>query len=622
MHKSLFFLSRPLISLILLLVFFVAINSFASLSLRHLKIDLTEQKLFTLSDGSKTILRSLREPVRLKFYISRQAANDFPQIQARAQYVRDMLEEMVRVADGMIELEIHDPPAFSELEEEIIAKGLVGRNTPTNDTIYFGLVGTNIINTVEVIPYFAAEREAYLEYDLARLIANLDTPKKPVLGVMSNLPLDTGTGGLMAAMRGQSQPFLIYQELTDRFNVEFLSPRTQTIPSYIQLLLIAHPRPLSDELRLSIDQFVMQGGRLIIFIDPQSEVSLTAGANGQPLPGATPQSNLPQLLAAWGVKMDDDLIIADAKRAQEVFAGRGRQKLVDYILWQGLIAEDMNSEDLVTGNIDQLNIGTAGYLQILPHATAEVTILASSSDEAMLLPREQVLKSPSPEKLLAEFEATKKRYPIAIRLRGKLNSAFRETATHTSTDNGNVIIVSDSDFFDDRFWVSEETYLGQRFGVPIADNAKFLLNAAENLIGADNLIGLRGREPAARPFTHFLEIQRQADQKYLAEQQALRQRVQTAQDELSHIEARGAAQEDVQDASKKYRTELLHARRALRAVEDNLRRDIEVLETYLQWLNIVTMPVLIILFALIISIIRRRKRLATQRAGGFKVVNS
>ncbi|HCL48096.1 MAG TPA: hypothetical protein DHW86_01125, partial [Rhodobiaceae bacterium] len=332
-------------------------------------------------------------------------------------------------------------------------------------------------------------------------------------------------------MRGQSQPFLIYAELADRFELEFIVADTVRIPTRIDALLLAHPRPLTDIQAYAIDQFVMRGGRVIAFIDPQSEVSLTAGPNGEPLRGYSEQSDLPLLMRQWGLAMAGDMIIADRKRAQRVAAGRdARRALTDYILWMGLGPSEMNADDPITGNIDRLNIGTAGALRPIDGATTSFTPLVTSSDEAGLMTRDYVLSAPTPDALQRRFAIGEAPFTIAARLSGPVETAFADgppaaenskgerakaAAHQTETAAANIVVFADSDFFDDRFWVSEQNYLGQRFGVPIADNGKFLLNAVENLMGSNDLISLRGREKAARPFTRIEDLRRAAEADYL-----------------------------------------------------------------------------------------------------------
>ena len=624
--------ARPhALALMLLAVIFLSLNLFSNLALRNARLDLTENGLFTLSDGTRNIVAALEEPVRLKYYYSQNIAANQPRLRVEAQRVRDMLEEITMASQGMVTLDIIDPEPFSEAEDQAVAQGLVARPIAEGEVVYFGLVGTNLVDSVEIIPYFAPERQQYLEYDLARMLHNLGRPQKPVLGIISNLPLDTGAGGIMAAMRGQSQPFLIYAELADRFELEFIVPDLIKIPARIDVLLLAHPRPLSEFQAYAIDQFVMRGGRVIAFIDPQSEVSLTAGPNGEPLRGYTEQSDLPRLMRQWGVRMAPNMIVADRLRGQRVAAGRdARRALTDYILWMGLGPSEMNGDDPITGTIDRLNIGTVGALMPGEGATTEFTPLVSSSPEAGLMTRDYVLTAPTPDALQRRFAIGDAPYTIAARLSGTVKTAFadgppeaqnskgeraKQAAHKAATAVANIVVFADSDFFDDRFWVSEQNYLGQRFGVPIADNGKFLLNAVENLMGSNDLISLRGREKAARPFTRIENLRRAAEAEYLTEQQNLLARIEAAQAELDRLE-QGAQLAEADEAASAYRAELLAARKALRRVQGNLRRDIETLEARLTWANIIVMPVLISALALLLAWRQRRQRLATQKAGG------
>ncbi len=622
--------SSASLRIILLLIIFISLNVSASLLMRQSRLDLTENNLYTLNAGSRQILDALAEPIQLDFYYSQTLASQAPAMRLAAQRVRDLLDEIVNASHGKITLTVIDPEPFSDIEDVAISRGLVGRALPSGDLFYFGLVGTNRVDSTEIISSFPQEREQYLEYDLIRLIDNLNTPRKPILGVMSNLPLDTGAGGLLAAMRGQSQPFLIYAELVDRFKVEFLPPDTQKISSKIDVLLLAHPRELAAPQLYAIDQFVMRGGRLIVFIDPYSEVSLTAGPNGAPLAGYTDQSDLPQLLSHWGIGYHPQEIVADKQFAQRVAAGGdARRQLVDYVLWMGMGAEAFNQTDVILSNIDLINIGSVGHFTYASTGTETIfTPLISSSPDSMLLARDQVVAGPRPDDLLRDFKPSEMRYTLAGRLHGIIRSAFegppegaKTGAPHlTQNENANIILMADSDFFDDRFWVTEQVYLGQRFAVPMADNAKFLMNAVENMMGSDALISLRGRERALRSFSRVDQIRRAAEEEFLAEEQELHARITAAQGELDRLEQSSALGEAAVDVRTRYRLELQAARKALRQVQANLRRDIDQLGTTIRWLNITVMPSFIILLSLVVMWRRRRRRQATQKSGGFKMV--
>lgn len=264
--------------LVLLAVLFLAINLFSNVVFRSAQVDLTQNRLFTLSQGTENVLAKIDEPVTLKFFYSERLANEFPQIRTYAGRVRDLLQEMRDRSNGKLILEVIDPEPYSGDEDLAMSLGLKGARTTEGDIIYFGLVGTNLVDGIEQIPFFADERQQYLEYDVTRLVQNLNRPTKPTLGIVTNLPMDTGAGGLMEAMRGESKPYMIYEELRERFEIDFLEQNFVRVPKSVDVLLIAHPRALNDSTLYAIDQFVMRGGRVLVSIDPHSEVSLTSGS--------------------------------------------------------------------------------------------------------------------------------------------------------------------------------------------------------------------------------------------------------------------------------------------------------------------------------------------------------
>jgi ABC-type uncharacterized transport system involved in gliding motility auxiliary subunit len=281
-----------------------------------------------------------------------------------------------------------------------------------------------------------------------------------------------------------------------------------------------------------------------------------------------------------------------------------------------------------------LNLGTVGVLRATENATTDMVALVTSSDEAGVMTRDYVLSAPTPDALQRRFVQGEAPYTIAARLSGRVATAFPDGPPEAGNKKGerakvkdhlrenaaaNIIVFADSDFFDDRFWVSEQNYLGQRFGVPIADNGKFLLNAVENLMGSDDLISLRGRERIARPFTRVEDLRRAAEKDYLDEEENLIARIEAAQKELDQLERSGATLGDAEAAAKAHRAELLSARKSLRRVQGDLRRDIDVLESWVTWTNIIAVPLLVGLAALGLAYRQRRRRLATQKAGGLIV---
>ncbi|MEN6541588.1 Gldg family protein [Parvibaculum sp.] len=627
------------LTLVLLAALFLSVNLFSNIVFRSAQVDLTQARLFTLSKGTENVLAKIDEPITLKFFYSESLATDFPQVRSYANRVRDLLEEIRDRSHGKIVLEVVDPEPFSEQEDTAMSLGLKGARTTEGEVIYFGLVGTNLVDGIEAIPYFTDERQQYLEYDVTRLIQNLSRPKKPVLGIVTNIPMDTGAGGLVAAMRGQSQPFAIYQELQNRFEINFIEQKFVKVPDNVDVLMIAHPKPLDEQTLYAIDQFVMRGGRVLAFVDPHSEVSLTAGPNGQPVQGYTEASDLPQLFRSWGIDFEPKRIIGDRDLAMRVQTNLdARRQTSDYVLWLGVPKANFDHNDIVTSSIDQINMGTVGYLKQARDATTKFTSLFWSSKDAEAYDVDYVKQGHTPDELLGNFKPTGENYVIAARVSGPLKSAFAAAPPPSAEDemkrsdamekpldyvgqtkaDANIIVVADSDILDDRFWVQSSGYGSDRTLEPIADNAKFILSAIDNLMGSDDLISLRARERADRPFAVVDNLRREAERKFLAEQERLKAKITETEQRLVALQTTGAAEAQSgqaadpheQEEVAKFRAELLQSRKALRDVQRNLRRDIDRLATEIRFVNVALMPILVAIVALVIAILRHRRRKA------------
>jgi ABC-type uncharacterized transport system involved in gliding motility auxiliary subunit len=634
-----------IIMLVLLALLFLAVNMFSNVMFRTARIDLTENGLYTVSEGTKEVAASIDEPITLRFFYSEKLANDFSRIRIYAGHVRDMLEEMRARSGGKIRLEVIDPEPFSEEEDLAMSLGLKGAPTQSGDIIYFGLVGTNSVDGLESIPFFTDEREQYLEYDIARMVQNLSRPERPVLGIVTNLPLDTGTGGLMSAMRGDSQPFMIYEELRDRFELEFLEQQFEAVPSRVDVLLIAHPKPLDPRTLYAIDQFVMRGGHVLAFVDPHSEVSLTAGPNGEPVRGYTEMSDLGPLLESWGVHYDPTKIVGDRAIAQRVRTGMdARRQESDYVIWLAVPRANVAADDIVTSDVVRLNLGTVGHLTPAEGATTKFSPIVFSSEDTKLYDVDYVKTGPRPDDLLRDFKPSGERYTIAARISGPVKSAFdaqpeatafdedgrpmqrksgEKAGPHIAASQGdaNIIVFADSDIFDDRFWVRTDSYLGERIAQPIADNAVFIMSAIDNLMGSNELISLRARDKIDRPFTVVEELRRSAERRFLAEQEALEKRVAEAERKLTELQIGGAQGQEAGPseaeaaAIDRFRAELLESRKKLREVQRDLRRDVETLGANLRFVNIALVPLLLAVLAAGAGVLRYRRRKARVERG-------
>jgi ABC-type uncharacterized transport system involved in gliding motility auxiliary subunit len=618
-------------------VLFFAVNIISDTWFSSARLDLTQGSLYTISDGTKETLKSIPEPVTLRFFFSEKLSVKYAGIRAYGARVRDLLREYASRSGGKLKLEIIDPEPLTEQEDLAVAQGVTGAPTPAGEKIYFGLVGTNMTNGREVIPFFLEDREQYLEYDLTSLVYKLIREKKPTLGVVSNLPFDSGTGGMAAAMQGRSRPFMIYEQIRETFDVQFLEQDFDRIPENIDVVMIAHPKPLNDQTMYAIDQFIMRGGRALVFLDPWSEIAqVAADPTGQPLDGSTPSSarSIDKLMKSWGVSIDADHIVGIADRAQRVSMG---DDIAEYVAWVALNKRDMDRKDLVTGELTDINLGTIGSIKVEKGATTTVTPIMQSTTDTMEIEVAKVRGQPNPDELLRNFARSGERHTIAARIEGKIKSAFagpppapplapgtvppKPLPPHLAETKGqaNLILVADSDIFNDSFWVQAQELQGQRVAVPVADNHVFVLNSIENLTGSSALISLRSRGTSNRPFTVVADIRRRAEARFLREEQALQQKLKATQDRLAELEGRrgstprpGAPPQELltpeQEAEiEKFRKELADTRGALRDVQHRLRRDIDRLGTWLAAINTLLVPAMLVGSAVVLAFLRRRK---------------
>jgi ABC-type uncharacterized transport system involved in gliding motility auxiliary subunit len=597
-------------------VIFVAINIAADAGLTTARLDLTENGQFTLAQGTRHILANLKEPVTLKFYYSKKvAATADPQIVDYAKRVRDMLTEYASLSHGNVIVQEINPEPLTDTADQAQAAGLSG--VPINDagdTLFFGLVGTNRVDGKEVIAFFSPDREQYLEYDLSSLVYRLSTQKKTVIGILSSLPLQFGPGGIQAAMQGRSEPYVIYQELTRNYQTQLLPPNFAKLPDPkdMNVLLIAHPAPLSDVQLQAIDQFVLKGGRALIFVDPDSGLA-QAGANPYQPPASPPSSDLPKLFRAWGIGYEPAKILADRKYAQRVQTRDPANPVALYPIWLHLTTESFNLRDPVSANLQTLNLATAGALHPLKGATTAFTPLVSSSKDAALLDTATAKSTQDPDELMNMIKPASEPFAIAARISGEAKTAFPNASVKSGQVN--IVVMADSDVFDDRFWVRVQTVLGNKIGTPIADNAAFVMNGIENLSGSSDLITLRTREAAQRPFTVVRDLQEKEQGQLRAKEKALQQDLNQKLQQLQKLKGGSDAEQGGAELTPEQKTQVDNMQqdikttsRQLRDLQHDLRKDIDALGDRLAFVNIVIVPGLVIAFAIVQAWLRRRRR--------------
>ena len=615
-------------SLALAVVLFLAINVFTETAIKGVQFDLTEKSLYTLSDGTKETLAAVKEPITLRFFSTRQLTESTPGLTAYGERVQELLERYVALSNNLVKLELVDPEPFSPEEDRAVGFGLSGVPiTEAGDLGYFGLAATNTTDDTDVIPFLTPQREQFLEYDLTRMINNLANPKKKVIALISGIPVDSDP-------LKKYKAWALIDQLRQFFEVrpQGLTPK---ITDDVDLLMIVHPFGLSDESKYAIDQYVLAGGKAMIFVDPHAEEGARSN-QALRLPAGL-GSHLPKLFKAWGIKFDRDKVLGDLKAGQRVQAGVdsfGRPIITRYVAWTTYGPENINSSDVTTSQLRLVNFGTPGYFEIEEAATTMVEPLITSTEASGPFDAESVRRNPQPAEILKEFRPQNKTYLLAARVSGNVKSAFpdgppkknvkkdddkkKDAATpkphlKESVKPINLIAVADTDFMADLFWVQTQDLFGQQVVVPTANNADFIVNAADNLSGTSSLINLRSRGLSARPFELVQNIQNEAEDKYRAKERSLVKELEDVEKKMQELQNRERAKSaavlspEQQAEIAKFRARVLEIRQELRQVQLNLRRDIDNLDARLKVLNIAAVPAAVAILALLVAFVRRNR---------------
>ena len=621
-------ISSSLIGVLAVFAILVGLNVLAETRLGRVQLDLTQQKLYTLNDGTRKILGGLKDPVTLRLYYSRALGGRIPMYGAYSDRVREMLREYASVAGGKIRLEFFDPEPFSDTEDRALAYGLQGVPLDQGgEQVYFGLAASNLLDDERTIPFFQPERERFLEFDLTKLVYELSNPKRPVIGVLSSLPLDGDPRMMMMRQsQGAGAPWVSMLQLRQSFTVKNVQPDVQAIDPEIQVLLVAHAQKLPQAALYAVDQFVMRGGRLMAMVDPHSEGQASApNPTGQPVTETS--SDLRVLFDAWGVGYDDKALVGDISGAWRVRANAtDRVQAVDYVAWFN-IRDGINHEDPATADLSQVTVASAGYLRKKDGADITFTPLLTASAKAGPLGVDQVKTFPDPGKILGGFKAEGGPYVIAARVRGILKSAFAgppDSANRPAdfpahigqtASPANLVLAADSDILADRFWVRVQDFFGQQEATPFSDNGPFVANLIGTLAGGDALIGLRSRGSALRPFDLIDGMQRDAEARYRKTERELQAHLDETQKKLTALRtgrgeqgANAVISEQQRAAIDDLRKDVTATRVKLRNVQLELRRDIIGLESRLRLLNIAAVPLVLTALAIGLGVARRRRR--------------
>ena len=524
--------------------------------LPSLRIDLTEDNLYTLSDGTRNIVSNLQQPIELMFFYSDSAIEDVPQIRSYGNRVQELLQEIVIASNGNLRLSVIDPEPFSEEEDLATQYGI--RAVPVTqggEGVYFGLVVAQDaeaeipfqMRISETMPLVRPDQEEFLEYEFMKLITQVDNPDRSIIGLVTDLDIDGGFDPLS----GQgTQQWMIMDLVRQLYEVQRVDITGETIDEEIDILMVVHPQSLSEQMLYAIDQFVMRGGSTLLFLDPNADSMVSRSPQGNLIPAGM-SSELPGLLEAWGIEFDNSKVLADNELALRVMMGQG-QRPVPHLGMLGVQRNFLTQGDIITNRLETINFSSTGAIAEAEGSNTDFEPLIVSSADAMLMDRTFIESVTDPSVLFDEFESVEQSFVIAARISGIIESAFpdgrpiaeeeSEEATigveegdattevevtednsadeviaieddmeieeepfpeHIASSNGVVSIVAfaDTDVLSDRMWVQVTQFLGQRIPQPFANNGDIVINALENLSGGADLSSIRSRGRYSRPFT-------------------------------------------------------------------------------------------------------------------------
>lgn len=642
---------------------FVLLSVLVISLLPPVRIDLTEDRLYSLSDGTRNIVSSLDKPIALIFFYSDQATRDVPQIRTYATRVQELLEEIVLASDGNLTLRLVDPEPFSE--DEDLATGFGIQAVPITqggEGVYFGLVAVEDVEddsipmagrTAETMPLIRPDQEEFLEYEFMKLITRVENPDRQVIGLITALDVD---GGFNPAFGQPTPAWMVMDYMRQLYEVRRVDITSGEIDEDIDILFIVHPEGLSDDMRYAIDQHVLRNGKAMVFLDPNAESMIERNQFGTTIPAGV-GSDMPDLLAAWGIQYDKLQVLTDADYALRVMLGQGSRP-ISHLGMLGVQRNGLTPDDIITSRLESINLASTGAISPAEGASTRFDPLLQSSSNAMLMNVGVFQDVDDPSVLFDEFESANQRFTIAARVSGVINTAFPdgppvaepaadeesvdaaepegdpevEEATadgaadsadpaepareHLTTSQGEVtlIVFADTDVLSDRLWVRVAQFLGQRIPQPFANNGDFVINSLDNLSGGADLVSIRSRGRYSRPFTRVLDLQREADDRLRQEEAELLDTLAASQETLNGLsqdeEGNPILQitPEVQQEIDRVNAEILDTRRRLRDVRFQLNADIERLGTNLKLINTILVPILLSVLMLVLAYLRAQRR--------------
>jgi ABC-type uncharacterized transport system involved in gliding motility auxiliary subunit len=613
-------------ALIALALLFIGLTVLFGNVLRGWRVDLTENGLYTTASGTERILKGLKEPINLYFFYSEKAINNVPELKPYGQRVKELLQEMVARSGGNLRLSVVDPQPFSDEEDRATELGVRGAPvTQDGQNLYFGLAATNSTDGHQAIEFFDPRKEEFLEYDIVKLIYQLSSPKKSVVGWMSSIPM--GAAPPTMDQEGPREPPMVYQQAEQFFTVKPVSMQATSIDKDVDVLVLVHPKGLSSATQFAIDQFALRGGRVLVFVDPMAEADPAGGgdpSNPMAAMTANKSSDPGGILKAWGVEFKPNEVIGDLEHALMVPMRQSDQP-VRHLGVLGMNRDSFNPKDVVAAGLSTVNMVFAGAVSHVKDASTTFEPIISSSAQSAPIPVQRFQMLFDPNTLRDGFKPTGTRYALAARITGNVKSAFPNGPPEgaTAPEGGalkesakplNVIVFADTDVLQDFTWVRMQNLFGQRVASAFAANGDLVANALDNLAGSADLISVRGRATFTRPFDRVEALRRNAEDRFRSTEQRLEEELKSTEEKLTQLQSSRDDQSSMilspeqEKEVGRFRDEQIRIRKELRDVRLGLNEDIQNLRNTLMILNIVVVPVVFAAAALGIGLWRRRKR--------------
>jgi ABC-type uncharacterized transport system involved in gliding motility auxiliary subunit len=612
------------IGVVAMLLILVAFNLIAAQFKQ--RIDLTAERAYTLSPGTRAILAKLDTPGQVRFYCTRNVSTMPVVLTTYAQRVEDLLDEYRQASKGRIEIQRLNPEPDSDAEDSARLDGIEGQPLRSGERIYLGL-SVSMLDQKQTIPFFTPDRERLLEYDISRAIARVMTTEKPSVGVMSSLPVMGQTNPMMQRQQRGQRAWALIDELKRDFNIKQVEVTADKIPDDIKLLVVIHPKAISEATQFELDQFVLRGGKLVAFLDPLCALDRPPMQQGMmPQPSV---SNLEKLFQAWGIVFDTSKVVADMEHVARLQEGPNPAVLA-------LNETAVNKDDVVTAEADNLVMAFAGALVGTPKEGINETVLIKSSKRSQLV--EAMMAQMMGAEIARNFASGGVEYPLAVRLNGKFKTAFpegrpkpaptpgspeekkpeeksTESSLKESSQPTTVVLVGDADMIQDPLAIRElGTLTGQRLIIPSNSNLSFAQGIVEQLAGDSNLISVRSRASRERPFTVVQKLQADAEASYQSKIRELENNLAETQRKVNELQRtkgedgqRFILSPEQQQELANFRKTEANVKGQLKDMRRQLRASIDSLENRIKWLNIAGMPAVVVLAGFAFSVIRRKR---------------